>query len=114
MLGAIEKHLELVWRLQIKDSSRHILVCKGGDTSCVPGNFQCSRSLNVLGHHVQYDAGARAEWRSMRGCLWGCFWKTQVIGWPAIKTCFMLLSCCPGVFMLASAGNLPAGHTKKA
>jgi len=52
-----------------------LLVCHGGDVSAVPDNYVCNQSMNVLGHHVQSDAGARAEWRSMRGKLWGCFWK---------------------------------------
>ena len=75
ILEQIEQYLLQKWSLEIKASSRSMLVCRGGDTSAVPPNYECSSSLNVLGHHVQCDAGARAEWRSMRGMLWGCFWK---------------------------------------
>ena len=75
ILQDVEECLAKQWSLSIKASSRALIVCKGDVTNCDTALWACDASLNVLGHHVQADAGIRAEWVRMKPMLWGVFWK---------------------------------------
>ena len=75
ILRDFEEQLCSVWGLAIKESSRKVLVCKGGDCSAIPEIWRSLASMNVLGHYIQNDGGARSEWLKIKPALWGIFWR---------------------------------------
>ena len=75
MQETFEAHISRKWGLQIKPSSRRILVCKGsGASSPDHEKWPIVCNMNVLGHVVQNDSGIRSDWRKTKLGLWKCFW----------------------------------------
>jgi hypothetical protein len=76
ILEDFEKHIRTHWGLEIKNSSRGCLVCRGSvelPVNC--DRWPCVKVLNVLGHLIQDDGGLSADWRATKASMWGSFWR---------------------------------------
>jgi hypothetical protein len=77
ILDSFEKHVLRFWGLQIKDSSRACMTCRGNPSKpSDPDRWPILNVLNVLGHLIQNDGGLKHEWGSTKVALWRKYWQT--------------------------------------
>ena len=74
ILDDFEAVLVRKWQLEIKPSSREIVVCLGAENSADPAVWKHVENLNMLGHFVANSGGIRFDWLKVKAKMWGAFY----------------------------------------
>ena len=77
ILNDLENYIGSKWGLEIKPSSKGVVIAKGGSTDYDHQVWGQPYELKVLGHLICSDAGIYREWRSCRPILRSVFWKNS-------------------------------------
>ena len=69
--------LKQKFNLDIKPSSKEIMVCSGLDFGCVGNEWKQVEVLNMLGHFVSHNSGCTHDWWRVKPVMWAVFWKNS-------------------------------------
>ena len=85
ILADFEHIIRSEWNLEIKATSREMVVCRGQKNTSDPCIWKVCRDLSCLGHIVSDDGGIRNDWNQTKIRMWKVFWKNS--GNSRIGTC---------------------------